>query len=322
MILGQQFSLSDLPQKDITFDCHVEPTPEFGKEFTVTVTFSLNEETRYVDNLRAGAEARIGMFPRQQFISGDTLITGRLSVGEMYTMTATYRAINRGEMHIGLNLKIRGEADSTGKEKLHGYTVTRRLCGFYRIGLDVPTVRETILDSATGLKIRLLPPGDPTVPRPKVPWPVSPPDEKPVETPEELKIKKRIEEPEQSHGPFLINIELVYLQKQPDGSYRQAKKATVSKDFQWRLIFKDAQTKEILSPTFPKSENELGRIEKSKDSAYIFTPKDSAGTSTYKGKVNGSDFMLKLDISSIWRLGTYTGQEPARFGRNENQICT
>jgi hypothetical protein len=161
-----------LISKNITYDCEIEPQPELGGTFTVTATFSFDDSTYYSEKENSGAEAKLSVFPRQEFIGGDTLISGRFMSGQRYVMSATFRAATSGMMSAGLLIKTFGEVDAKGRDMLSSGTITSLECGNYYIpGPPVPM--SIVLDSTTGLKITTLadslPPG---VPKPAVPFPV------------------------------------------------------------------------------------------------------------------------------------------------------
>ncbi len=142
-----------ISEKNIDYSYQIEPEPELGKEFTVTVSFSFNEKTQYIDNDNAGATARIVVFWAQEYISGDTLITGKLDMGETYTLSATYKVIRSGTCYINLNVITIGEADPNGQELKNSYTNTSLFCEEYYIKPENLKENTLVLDSSTGLKI-------------------------------------------------------------------------------------------------------------------------------------------------------------------------
>jgi hypothetical protein len=297
-----------IPKKDITFNCSVEPEPELGKEFTVTATFSLNEETYYMESPEGTAVARLGVMPRQEFISGDTILTGKFKKGESYSLTATYKAATRGKTHIGLSIKTIGEADKDGKEKIGGYTFSSLRCGFYDIGMDQPVGKEIFYDSATGVKISTVTSG-------------TGPDDFKIKAPGKITVGGKSTETKPRRRPAteeewlarnkkpkgIVNERRVYLEKLSDGSYQQIIDVYIpDTTIEWRIIFKDHETYEILYPDFSTTKGDWGSIKYQKDSIYIFRPSMIGDDLKIKGRINNKEFDLILNVSSSWMLdGTF-----------------
>ena len=173
-------AVSDItvPQKDITADCRVEPEPELGKEFTVTITFTINEETYYMDHPKAGALARIGMFPKQEYLGGDTAIFDKIQAGQEMQLSATYRAVNPGKLGIGFRLYTYGEVDINNRPMNN--TITPKAYKSYFLPSPDSLPKTLVLDSAGKVIITVVAgDSDSTMPKPKVPYEIVLPENSP-----------------------------------------------------------------------------------------------------------------------------------------------
>jgi len=139
-----------IPTRDIDFECTVDPEPKIGEIFTVSATFTINEDIYYLDEDYSRAEAKLGMFFHQEYISGDTILIGRLVKGVPYTLTAQYKTVKTARLYIGLTVITHEEADEFGNRKLNGYTKTKKRCGMYNV---VDTINNVIIKQVIGDKV-------------------------------------------------------------------------------------------------------------------------------------------------------------------------
>ncbi len=310
-LLGFGTSIT-IPQKDITFDCRVEPEPELGKEFTVTVTFSLNEATEYYDNPNAKAVATIGMLFPQEYITGDTMIAGKYSAGERHTLSATYIAIRPGICLIDVNVNIKGEKKPCEKDYMGHcidgyreiYSSSTLYCGEYYISPAVPIHKDTILDSAIGLKIsNVIFESNADLIKIKVPYEINVDGKSTGNKPPRRPATEEEWIARHKTAKGIVNERRVYLEKLSDGSYQQIIDVYIpDTTIEWRIIFKDHETYEILYPDFPTTKGDWGSIKYQKDSTYIFRPSMIGDDLKIKGKINNKDFDLILNVSSSWIL--------------------
>jgi len=178
-----------VPQKDITADCRIEPEPELGKEFTVTITFTLNEETYYMDHPKAGALARIGMFPKQEYLGGDTAIFDKIPAGREMQLSATYRAVNPGKLSIGFRIFTYGEVDKN--KKPINNTITPKAYKSYFLPYPDSLPKTLVLDSAGKVTItRFAGDSDSSIPKPLVPYEIELPQNSPSIQPNNDSIHK------------------------------------------------------------------------------------------------------------------------------------
>ncbi|GEM_PF-6929197 len=310
-----------VPSKAIDFECSVAPAPEYGQYFTVSASFSLKDETYYMDHEGAGGRATLITFPKQQFIAGDTTLLGRFEKGITYTLSATYRAVNPGRFHVAMKLKTYDEADANGRAKAGGYTHTSCDCGYYVVQEGTPTPRSVILDSATGLRITMLadslPPG---VPKPAVPYPVELNDthiKGKRQADEKARIDKMKIEGEKAPRPLPPHV--VHLRKLKDGSYEQTGPVSLPKRRQSEVIFRDTDSGVILKPQFPDSIKESWWIHSAGDSAVYLTPPRGTGEVYLEGLLDGKPLILRIQLSDAWILdGIFRYTDP--FGNLDNRL--
>lgn len=164
-------------EKDISFDCRIEPEPKLGEEFTVTISFTFNEKTYYDRQAGGKAVATIGTFWPQQYVSGDTMIEGYFDKGETYLLSATYRAVKSGVCYISGTV-ITHEVDAFGQPFWKSYTNTSLSCAEYYLKDDKPGGSEKAPDTNGGYDIFNPSDDDSTMLKPLLPGTAEPPAER------------------------------------------------------------------------------------------------------------------------------------------------
>ena len=150
-----------IPKRDISYEYTVYPIPKMGEIFTVTATFQINQDIYYHPEAEYGVIVLIGTLPRQELISGDTILTGKFSKGEPVTISATYRVTNGTIMSIGLTVKTSG-ADTLGgwpNFACNSWTLKE-----YQIAEPKVIPGKTYTDSLTGVKITAIHPDSLKIP--------------------------------------------------------------------------------------------------------------------------------------------------------------
>ncbi|MEP0828105.1 MAG: hypothetical protein HRF51_06240 [bacterium] len=290
-------TMIEVPSKAIDFECSVTPTPEYGQLFTVRVSFSLKDKTDYLDTPGAGCQAKLVTFPKQEYVSGDTILSGRFRQGETQTLSATYRAVNPGRFHTALILKIRGEADSLPREKMGGYSHTTGDCGYYYIEDPNPSPKSIVLDSATGLTVTTL--ADSLlsgVPKPAVPFT--------LEVNRTGRVDKRDPDPRMRIDKEKIQGEklhrrpppfIVHLRRLEDGSNGQVDDIRLVGRRRCEVIFRAEESGAILRPEFADSVMDVWGMHTASDSTLFLTPPIDTSEATIEGTLEGRPLILRVE---------------------------
>jgi hypothetical protein len=274
----------ELPQKDITFTCSVDPAPTLDSEFTVTVSFRINERTAFSDHPYSGGEAFISTFQRQEYVSGDTILTGKFMPGEIYELAATYRAVAAGRLSVAVYVRTRGEVDSAGQYGSFSDTRTVHRCGRYWLGETTPPDGKVFYDSTTGVTIRKLT-GDDYPELTRVGGAV-------VEVPVQRDSASRIDQSD-NETPTRI-----YLRRRNGGRYMPIHTIMLSGVELTRIVFADLSSDKALIPTFSHVDEAVGTLVREDDSTFVFTPTANEGKGVFVGAVNGVELVFEVELLS------------------------
>ncbi len=319
----------DVPQKDISFNYQINPEPKLGEIFNVAISFVINEKTEYSDNPNAGAIARMSLLFPQEYVSGDTILTGKLQAGITYELSASFRANRPGLCQIGITVITAGEKIPCTPSKLfpcqNGYrglsTNTCYICAEYFIESPDSDKVNWEYDTINGAIFSIISTSDSgLIPRPMVQGPILPNDSfnrGSKKKPSGQKIKVSSVE-NKTHSQYERRI---YFKRLANGEYIQTSMLGLpNTDIEWRLIFKDNDTYEVIYPRFPAKEGDWGKIEFSGDSAYIFKPAPIKDTIILEGIINdSSNIRISIDISATWQLeGIFRYTDP--YGATDNRL--
>ncbi len=200
----------DVPQKDISFNYQIDPEPKWGEIFNVTITFTINEKTEYLDNPNAGAIARMSLLFPQEYISGDTILTGKLQAEVTYELSANFRANRPGICQVGITVITSGEKVPCIPSKLfpcqNSYreygTHTCFICAEYFIESPDSDKTKWEYDTSTGVKFQVITnPDSAGIPKPKIKGVITPVDSKKADSSRKPLGQKIKISPEKTHKP-------------------------------------------------------------------------------------------------------------------------
>ena len=247
----------------------------------------MNEDIYYTAESEYGVIALIGLVPRQEYIGGDTIMTGKFAKGEPHTISATYRVTNGASMSIGLTIKTSG-ADTLGGWPY--YACNSWTFKEYNIAEPKVIPGKTYTDSVTGVQIRAIP-GD------EFKIPVTDKYGKPV------LLQKAEDEYDSDHRINMDNplprnkIKEIPLVLNDNLAYEQTKILKVSEQSEATFIFRDINTGGILIPAFTDSVHSLGTITQKDDSTFLFEPTNKTGEINFNGEIDGRPFHLRFLMS-------------------------
>lgn len=301
-----------IPTRDIDFECTVDPEPEIGEIFTVSATFTINEDIYYLEEDYSYTEARLGMFFHQEYISGDTILIGRLAKGVSYTLTAQFKTVKTGRLYIGLTVITHEEADEFGNRKLNGYAKTSKECAMYRV-LPLSGAWKPIVDTINNVIIKQVI-GD------KVPVPgakICKPNEPGI--PPTDAIRGKISENNLYNDSSIAERQhTVYLDYDSENQYKMTDVLRTTSKSKCKLIFRDKKTDVILKPHFKDNECDNGIIKKVNDTLYEFVPNNVSGKAVFQGVIDGIDVPLIIEISQGWTMeGTFRFTDA--WGNDDNR---
>jgi len=281
-----------IPKRDISFDYTVEPVPKLGELFTVTATFELNQDIYFSPESQSDVVAILATVPRQELISGDTIISGKFARGERQTITATYRATKGNSVIVGMTVKTWG-ADTEGGEFYYAHN--SYIFKEYGVAEAKIIPGKTYTDSATGVQIRAIPSDELKIPvTDKYGSPVVP-----TKTGDEYNQDPKINTRELRSRSIIKEIPLVL---NDSHVYELTQMLNVSEQDESIFIFRDMNTGVILIPTFSDSVHSLGTITQQDDSTFLFVPANKFGEVDFFGKIDGQPFKIGILLASRYML--------------------
>jgi len=285
-------------EKDISLECQVEPTPVLGELFTITMRFTINEPTHYLNEPWAGATAMLGMRPRQEFVSGDTILVEKFAPGQVYEMSAGYRTVKPGSFSAGIQVRTYGEADASGNPKTNGTGSTVTLLTGCQVRIADPNDRsgQLIVDPKSGVSYRQVMTGDSVFDH------ISPGTLKVEPADRAGQAAPPSTSGDATSADTHMSVATVWLKLESDGRYVQVDSTVLGRDKPSRLIFRDVDTRRTLYPTVLSDETEAGKIEALDDSTFLYEPNGESGGFELEIELEGQDLKVRLNLASVWTL--------------------